>query len=72
MQPDTMSAPSRQSATPKVDVLAELLKIFSIEELQAICALGIKLKESGWGKLTILFNGVHKKTAEITVSEKLP
>lgn len=58
---------TQESKSPKIDTLMDLLQIFTLKELENICRHA-KTLQSGWGRLTISFNGNHKHRVEITKS----
>ena len=58
--------------TQKRHVMRRLLQVFTIEELAVLAENAEVMKAIRWGKMTIIFADTHKKTVEVTSSQKLP
>lgn len=60
------------TTTGKTKVMQRLLTVFTLEELAALAESAQVMKAIRWGRLTIIFADTHKKTVEVTASQKLP
>ena len=71
-QDGNMSNDDPQLTTGKIRLLHRLLRVFTPEELEHILESAEVLKVVKWGRITIVFADTHKKTVEVTTSQKLP
>lgn len=71
-QEGNMNKEASLTDTGKSRLMHRLLQVFTPEELEHILESAEVLKVLRWGRLTIVFADVHKKTVEVTTSQKLP